>query len=296
MRQAVPTTTKGEPARSSRLSRLAEEVGWGLRQEEPDSAEPDCLRDAANTFVYRPPGDLKPKAPATQLARSSHSFCRVFTGAFLKAPAGVFRLREKQDSEGLAGVSVVMGRLLVAAVLAAPVDTRYFAQVAAHLLAADRQLYGGAHLPALRTAFVQAGILSQDEAASLSVKSMAPYAKAIAKEIGKARPSGLGADLPTVTLASDPYGLTQELSVPSAVEAARFDVAGWDPLSGAAWGAGDPEHEAATFVSDLFALGHVVVPESCPTTAATTCEATGSTHEIVAGDAGSLTLNRLFFD
>jgi hypothetical protein len=43
---------------SSELSRLAEQLGWAIRQFRPDLVDKDCLRNAVNAFFYRPPEGL----------------------------------------------------------------------------------------------------------------------------------------------------------------------------------------------------------------------------------------------
>ncbi len=63
LRRAVLSETGARIGRSSRLSRLAEQLGWALRQILPGSAEPDCLRNAVNPFFYRAPETLPPSGP-----------------------------------------------------------------------------------------------------------------------------------------------------------------------------------------------------------------------------------------
>src|SRR5215468_2672754 len=50
VREGVLAETGGVLRRSSRLSRLAEQLGWAIRQSVPSAVEPDCLRNAVNTF------------------------------------------------------------------------------------------------------------------------------------------------------------------------------------------------------------------------------------------------------
>ena len=88
-RQRVLTETRGRLRTNSRLSRLAEQLGWGIRQSSPDSVDRDCLRNAANRFSYVPTGSLPSIAPTAQLSSEPHSFPRVFTGAFLDAFAAM---------------------------------------------------------------------------------------------------------------------------------------------------------------------------------------------------------------
>ena len=86
VREGVLAETGGVLRRSSRLSRLAEQLGWAIRQSVPSAVEPDCLRNAVNTFFYRDPDTLPTTAPATSLSSEPHSFSRVFTGAAASQP------------------------------------------------------------------------------------------------------------------------------------------------------------------------------------------------------------------
>jgi hypothetical protein len=53
LREGVLAETGGVLHRASRLSRLAEQLGWAIRQSVPSAVEADCLRNAVNTFFYR---------------------------------------------------------------------------------------------------------------------------------------------------------------------------------------------------------------------------------------------------
>jgi hypothetical protein len=160
MRDTVLEETGGQISGSSRLSRLAESLGWAIRQTRRDSVEADCLRNAANRFAYRRPDQLPSSAPATVLSREPHSLSRVFTGAFFDALTGMFAMDDAPSAARLRQVGREAGRLLVAAVHTAPVAADYFTQVAAAMIQADQALNGGRHRPVLSRAFAQHGILS----------------------------------------------------------------------------------------------------------------------------------------
>jgi hypothetical protein len=89
LREGVLAETGGVLGRSSRLSRLAEQLAWAIRQSVPSAVEPDCPRNAVNTFFYRDPDTLPTTAPATSVSSEPHSFSRVFTGAFFEGLAGM---------------------------------------------------------------------------------------------------------------------------------------------------------------------------------------------------------------
>src|SRR5437762_11317133 len=85
LRGKVLDETGGRLNVNSRLSRLAEQLGWAIRQLSPTAVDGDCLRNAANRFFYVDPNALPPSAPSTELSSEVHSFSRIFTGAFLDA-------------------------------------------------------------------------------------------------------------------------------------------------------------------------------------------------------------------
>jgi hypothetical protein len=115
VRQEVLVETGGNLNRSSRLSRLAEQLGWAIRLVAPDAVDADCLRNAKNSFFYQPPENLPPDAPASALSSEPHSFSRVFTAAFLECLAGMFAVQSTQDEAALAQTAGDAARLLVEA-------------------------------------------------------------------------------------------------------------------------------------------------------------------------------------
>lgn len=108
LRITVLTQTQGSLEQSSRVSRLAEQLGWAVRKVQPDAAEPDCLRNMSNHFFYRDPVHLPPLGPGNMLTSETHSFSRVFSGAFLKIVAGIFRQQDSQDQAALAEAARIM--------------------------------------------------------------------------------------------------------------------------------------------------------------------------------------------
>src|SRR5262249_25161773 len=134
LRAGVLEETEGRLFRSSRLSRLAEQLGWAIRQLDRGAVEQDCLRNAVNSFFYTPPSQLPTSAPASQLSSEPHSFSRVFPAAFLQSLAGMLTTRPAPNEAELLTVAGDMASLLVRAVKAAPIVPDYFSQVAAHLV------------------------------------------------------------------------------------------------------------------------------------------------------------------
>lgn len=289
MRVAVLAETDGHLARSSRLSRVAEQLGWAIRQVSPSAVDPDCLRNAANRFFYRDPVTLPPTAPAAELSSESHSFSRVFTGAFLRALAGIFRTQRERTEAALKQASIDAGRLLYAGVAAAPIVPAYYAQVAAHMIAADRELFGGGYGRALRSAFVRHGILSPSSATAVAPAE--GHAPAVVSPRAQRAET-----LEVIMMSGEAYGIAAEFSVPAPAQSPRFGAASASPATGSL-ASGDAERVAASFVEDLFRLGRVAVPQEYLTPVATVdAEATRTpTHHITRAE-DRLVLARRVFD
>src|SRR5262249_16278820 len=141
--------------------RLAEQLGWAIRQSVPSAVEADCLRNAVNTFFYRDPDTLPTMAPATALSSEPHSFSRVFTGAFFEGLAGLAGLKGTKKQTPLLEVRRDMGVILMAGIRSASVVPTFFSQVAATMLgvAATQFSAQGYEVP-LRSGFVRHGILA----------------------------------------------------------------------------------------------------------------------------------------
>ncbi|WP_328483288.1 hypothetical protein OHS71_34850 [Streptomyces sp. NBC_00377] len=295
LRIVVLAETRGDLELSSRVSKMAEQLGWAIRQRHPNSVDPDCLRNMANSFFYRDPVQLPPNGPANTLSSEPHSFSRVFSGAFLKAVAGIFRQQDLQDQAGLAMSAEIAGQLLVDAVVAAPVVSAYYAQVAGHMIAADRRRNGGRYGPSLRSAFIRHGILSLEAATSLTEPEMARRGAAIA-DMAPGGADDMG--LMPVTVQGETYGITGPLTLSAPAQERRFGIAGSDPAGGSVRPA-DPERVATSFLEDLFRRGRVEVPEEHRSATAFVDDSPSRlrTHEITrsATDDG-LTLVRRCFD
>ena len=170
LRTAVLSETGGVLNRSSRLSRLAEQLGGAIRVQHPDQVDSDCLRNAANSFFYRDPQTLPPTAPASALSSEPHSFSRVFTAGFVDALAGIVRLqRTSPSADDLQKVSQQVAETLVSAILTAPVVPDYYSQVAVHMVAsAQTGGFDAKYKDIIRSAFVRRGILSLQAAVTIS--------------------------------------------------------------------------------------------------------------------------------
>jgi hypothetical protein len=293
LREAVLQETAGKLNRASRLSRLAEQLGAAIRVQHPDAVDPDCLRNAANSFFYRDPQTLPPSAPATALSSEPHSFSRVFTGGFLDALAGIFQLQNSSPTaDDLVKASQEIARILVNAVLTAPVVPDYYSQVAAHMVtAAQTAPFDGKYKDLLKSAFVRRGLLSLQAAATIS--SVRAHSFPIAAMTARQRQ--YPAPLPKASISAAAYGLNRgALLVHTAEDAKRFAVTSASLMIGQVEPR-SPQNAAESYTEDLFQRGRVNVGEFADPEAGTIQKAAFHTHFIVE-ENGELLLKRRAFE
>jgi hypothetical protein len=324
MRDNVLNDTQGRLNANSRLSRVAERFGWGFRQRQPTRVDPDCLRNASNSFPYRKPEELQPTGPAHQLSQEPHSLCRIFTGAFLDALAAMFTRSGPASEANLLTASRDIGQLLIdAAINADYANPRYFRQVAAAMIQSDVARNGGKHRDDLKWAFQKRNILSPEDIAALAaapvpapVEVPQPAGAALAAAFGTAA-GALGAR--TMLAFDDTYtdfargpGETRELPkqvlttsfgtellVQAPTPARQFELA---PAMAnlAANGTPTAEAEARLFVDSLIQNGRVqcnVSRDLAPVLVDVVGE-TGSrkTHVVESDLNGNSVLRRIAFD
>ncbi len=160
VRQAVLEETDGNLRRNSSVSRVAEQLGFAIRQRSPAAVDRDSLRNAANAFLYVDPLTLPASGPASQLTRAPHNLSRVFTGAFLEALSGmVLTLAASPSSDDVEQATADMGKLLARAVVDASVSSKFFQSVAEQLVLADGTLFDGKYAEALTSAFVRRNLM-----------------------------------------------------------------------------------------------------------------------------------------
>ena len=249
VREDVLANTGGKLSRTSRVSRLAEQLGWAIRQSHPDAVDADCLRNAVNSFFYRQPESLPPMAPASALSSEPHSFSRVFTAAWLESLAWMVELRGA-NPRALASAATDAGRLLAGAVSTARIASNYFAQIAAGLLDADQRLTGGEFRAAIRRAFIGRGILAMASAATAAAGKRPRGARERGRRAGP---------LPTIEVPIDgrAYGLRlRRLLVEAPLGATRWSAASAAPDLGPL-AAAPPERASRAFVEDLLRRGRV---------------------------------------
>ncbi|HKS25886.1 MAG TPA: hypothetical protein VJZ76_24050 [Thermoanaerobaculia bacterium] len=288
MRVDVIGATGGKLARNSRVSRLAEQLGFAIRFSHPDLVDADSLRNAANTFFYRDPQQLPPSAPATLLSSEPHSFSRVFTAAFLEILAGIFTAQGTPGSEQqLLDSTKIAGQLLSGAVMEAPVVPAYYSQVAAHFLSVDAAQFAKKYRDIVKAAFVRHGILSLDAASSgVTDAQMKAAPRAFAAAAADRRTQ-------TMALPAKRFGL-DTLVVAAPASAPRFAVAPAAPSIGEL---PTPSRETAaeSFVEDLFRRGRIEMHDHGDPDARVCQPFTRKTHELVGNDNG-VELQRRFFD
>ncbi len=249
VRAGVLQETHGALFRSSRLSRLAEQLGWAIRQIAPDDTDSDCLRNAVNSFFYRSPDDLPTSAPASGLSSEPHSLSRVFTTAFFESLALMFASNATPTEATLQQVSLDLAGILVGAIRQSPVVPEYFAQIGSHMMTlalAKSPAYGDA----VKTAMVKHGILSVPGVVAIA---NSPNAGQVDAAVGAAAVAATA--LPMKEIDVSAYGLTvPKIDMMTASEPKRFGIAGASTAAGDAKSIGG-DQAAVHFFEDLIRRG-----------------------------------------
>jgi hypothetical protein len=292
VRDAVLRETGGHIDHSSDLSRLAEQLGAAIRAQAPDAVDPDCLRNAANSFFYQDPENLPSSAPAATMAQEPHSFSRVFTGAFLEALAGMLlTVSPNPASADLLNVSNSMGRLLVTAVQSAPAVPEFYSQVAAALVQADAQGGGRFGVP-LKSAFVRRGILSPHTATTIGSLGQAVIAAPAMAAAIPARPRVN--ELPLQAIDAAQYGLgTTPLFVHVPTQPRSVTALAAGPGGGTV-SPPSSDRAARIFVEHLMRLGRVDFGSHAGPSTIVHPRAR-KTHMVERLDGGALVLRRRLF-
>jgi hypothetical protein len=252
LRAGILSDTSGHLYQNSRLSRLAVQLGAAIRAQQPDAVDPDCLRNAVNSFTYEDPINMPQTAPASQLSSEPHSFSRLFTGAFFESLGSMLAASAADPSaptsQELASVAGDLAGILVNAIKQAPVVSSWYAQVAATMVQLAGKVNAG--YPAiLKGVFVRRSILSLHSAASVEAFRSALMTAAPAAD---AKPEPLA----VIALPTAHYGLDRPLLVetpshprPFLATAAAGDASPIEPAGAAT--------AARAFVDDLFRGGRV---------------------------------------
>jgi hypothetical protein len=174
VRAAILAENGGDLAQSNAVSRLAEQLARGLY----DSGYADAvvsagaLRDAVNNFKYVTPDTLPGRAPASKLSSESHSFSRVFSGAFYDLLVAIYGQLRAENAALTSDAALVQaradaGHLLAQGLALAPKGDAPFKTIAASMITAEEQNFGGKYFDALKKAFSARRILTASEANAL---------------------------------------------------------------------------------------------------------------------------------
>ena len=292
LRESILTDTAGKLYRSSRLSRLAEQLGSAIRKQQPDAVEADCLRNAVNSFIYKNPVRLPHMSPATALSSEPHSFSRVFTGAFFEVLAALFASKGVKGGIGtekdLLTVSGELADILISGVRAAPVVPNFYSQVAGAMVQASATV-NPQYPPLLKAAFVRRAILSLHSAAQ--VQELQAAQPSAARRGVMAAPAEASA---TLTLPSGHYGLDRPVLVQAAASPRSFVALAAD-TSGGTTEPASSSTAAVAFVDDLFRRGKVDYSGFRAAGRGLDHSGRRSSHKLAA-EPGGLRLMRCHFD
>lgn len=181
--------TNGDLRKDNCISSIAEEFGEAVRRanRDPNDDRP-YLRNANNSFQYRPPSELPPDGSREELSAEPHSFCQVFTRAFYNGVVNVYEAnlsRGTQPDAALAQAADVMGRALARGItMSAPNRSRY-ADVALAMLRAER-LSEGKHVEQLSRAFLDSAILTEQQLSELDEALPQGQPAEVARQLGAA--------------------------------------------------------------------------------------------------------------
>jgi hypothetical protein len=157
--------TDGDLRVSSDVTRLAEQLGKVLYTEYgKDAAGVTFLRDLVNTFRYKETWALPASAPTTRLSSESHSFSRIFSGAFYEIFVGMYEAKRRADAQLSADDALVQarddaGKLLATALVLAPPGDAVFRVLAVSMFKAEQQLFEGKYFEILKQVFTNRRIL-----------------------------------------------------------------------------------------------------------------------------------------
>lgn len=157
--------TNGDFMKSNILTRLAVEMGIGLYHfsNGKDGELPNCLRDMSKVFNYVEPETLPSVGRDDQLLSGSHSFSRVFSGAFweILVRIGVAQINQGHVlRDGMKISRDIVANYLLKAVVQVPTTVRLFNAIAQQMLAIDHA-EGGKYQTIIRDVFSKRGILRQ---------------------------------------------------------------------------------------------------------------------------------------
>lgn len=143
---AANTETNNNPAVSSVISRLAEDLGLAIYNLGDPGASPDYLRNAVNNFYYVDPTTLPNKGNDNVLIAESHSFSRLFTGIWWDIFVGIYNYKmtnfvlTPKEATILARDTAFL--ILINAVLVVPKTSDFYHALCAAMKAVENQIFG----------------------------------------------------------------------------------------------------------------------------------------------------------
>lgn len=286
LRTAILADTNGRLYRSSRLSRLAEQLGAAIRAQAPDAVDRDCLRNAVNSFSYQAPAKLPASAPAAQLSSEPHSFSRLFTGAAFEILAAILAAKAgaaAPTADQLLAAGDDLGRIVVRGVQQAAVVSNWYSQVAASMVQVSAAI-DPAYPALIKGVFVRRAILSLHSAAGLHrfAAAATESAKTVATQA-----------LPAMALSAEHYGLDEPVIVKAAAQARPFAAMAMVASESIAPPSGS--EAARDFVDDLFRRGRVDYAGHGAADVALVHPRRRSSHRLVKAATG-INLKRALFD
>ena len=294
IRSDLIATTGGRLYQNSRVSRVAEQLGFAIRQHSPGKAEADCLRNAFNNFtLFEDTASLPVSAPASELSREPHSLCRVFTSAIFEVLAGAFALEGgAQGPVELLAATRKVATLLIAALRTAANVPRFFSQVALQMLLVDEVRFGSRYAAVLGSAFASRSILFVIIAVPVPSPSFAAKTNVLAS--GPPVPSGesrIAVDLSAYGLHRSIIVRAPEVTPRSLVtnaSARRAYQAGMSPSL-------ERQQAVRSFVGDLLQLGNIDFSQVERPSIPGARKQSRPTHYVVEA-ADGLELRRRYFD
>jgi hypothetical protein len=155
--------TGGNLMLSNVLTRVGAEMGAGLYNVSKNKTgiNPRAIRDISVNFDYVAPETISSSGPDNVLTSESHSFSRVFSGAFYEVVVKIADYHIKANVPPVDAMKIsrdVASRYLLKAVTTVPVATRLFDAMARQMLQADLA-EGGKYKDVLRGIFTRRNIL-----------------------------------------------------------------------------------------------------------------------------------------
>jgi len=137
--------TKGDLMRPNVISKIAEQVGNAIFSisRGRDGRKPGSIRDATDVFIYQNPKKLPQKAPVNELARESHSFGRVFLGAWYQLMVEIYNknIADKMGNriECLSSARDTAARYVLKSVVRVPSTAQFLEAIAKGMIVADKE-------------------------------------------------------------------------------------------------------------------------------------------------------------